>query len=324
MSSSAKKKEYYEHIIEILSNVDVLESKIVYRNTYILLFGGLVRDVTEESVMRSRSEYSPHFRNWIMCENHKYTSDAELDFLLPEEFKDYYQEGKYKDLLEFELDLISICTLVVVCLESPGALVEFGMLSTLTEIYEKLIVIISERYASEQSFIMYGPVENITRKFSDAIAVYPEPLTTEPYNEEDIKNLVLDIKNKALSLKVNNRKFDIKQVGHVCFLVYELIKDFYPLISQDIENLLEKLLINISKNKLSNLIYLLRKLDLIESKNYSNLTYYYPKNEATTLFQYSLKDKSIKLDLAREIVILRESGLDTKRKAVLTKILGVR
>ena len=36
------------------------------------------------------------------------------------------------------------------------------------------------------------------------------------------------------------------------------------------------------------------------------------------------EDKSIKLDLAREIVILRESGLDTKRKAVLTKILGVR
>lgn len=182
MSSSTIKKEYYEHVIEILSNVDVLESKIVYKNTYILLFGGLVRDVTQESVMRARGEYSPHFRNWIMCENHKYTSDVELDFLLPEEFKDYYQEGNYKDLLEFELDLISICTLVVVCLESPGALVEFGILSTLTEIYEKLIVIISEKYAYEQSFIMYGPVENITRRFSDAKAVYPEPLITEPYN----------------------------------------------------------------------------------------------------------------------------------------------
>lgn len=324
MSSSTIKKEYYEHVIEILSNVDVPESKIVYKNTYILLFGGLVRDVTQESVMRARGDYSPHFRNWIMCENYKYTSDVKLDFLLPEDFKDYYQEGKYKDLLEFELDLISICTLVVVCLESPGALVEFGMLSTLTEIYEKLIVIISEKYAYEQSFIMYGPIENITRRFSDAKAVYPEPLITEPYNEEDLRNLVLDIKTKALSLKVSTRKFDVNQVGHICFLVYELIKDFYPLISQDIENLLEKLLINISKNKLSNLIYLLKKLDLIESKNYSNLTYYYPKNEATTLFQYSLRDKSIKLDLSREVVILRQSGLEAKRKAVLTKILGVK
>ena len=61
----------------------------------------------------------------------EYFSSHEHDLLRAciqaEDFKDYFKEGAYSDLLEFERDIASIATLIVICLESPGSLVELGL-----------------------------------------------------------------------------------------------------------------------------------------------------------------------------------------------------
>lgn len=50
--------------------------------------------------------------------------------ILAESFKDYFKEGAYADLLEFETDIANIASLIIVCLESAGSLVELGRRTT--------------------------------------------------------------------------------------------------------------------------------------------------------------------------------------------------
>lgn len=49
--------------------------------------------------------------------------------VLVEEFKDWLHDSIYPDLLTFESDLAETASLVVISLESPGALAELGSFS---------------------------------------------------------------------------------------------------------------------------------------------------------------------------------------------------
>jgi hypothetical protein len=78
-----------------------------------------------------------------------------------EDFKDYFKEGAYSDLLEFETDIANIATLIVICLESPGSLVELGLfcMATTTTASKLLIIAPQEELADEDSFIFLGPLD---------------------------------------------------------------------------------------------------------------------------------------------------------------------
>lgn len=61
----------------------------------------------------------------------RYVSSIECNLIdqitLAEEFKDWIHDSVYKDLLDFENDIAHISSLIVIVLESPGALAELGL-----------------------------------------------------------------------------------------------------------------------------------------------------------------------------------------------------
>ncbi|EIZ7363802.1 retron St85 family effector protein, partial [Salmonella enterica] len=61
--------------------------------------------------------------------------------ILAEKFHDYFREGAYSDLMSFEDDIANISTLVVICLESAGSLVELGLFVNRKSLAQKLHVV---------------------------------------------------------------------------------------------------------------------------------------------------------------------------------------
>jgi hypothetical protein len=88
--------------------------------------------------------------------------------------KIHYPENIFVDLMEQdEYDLLSLENLlansvdaVVMCVESPGSLVELGAFSNNDKLNNKLIVLMNEEHRKAESFINKGPIKYLKRKKS--------------------------------------------------------------------------------------------------------------------------------------------------------------
>ncbi|MFA5576926.1 MAG: retron St85 family effector protein [Tissierellaceae bacterium] len=64
--------------------------------------------------------------------------------------------------LDLEQMLASNVELIVIILESPGAMVELGMFSNNANEIKKLLVLMDDKYRMKESFINYGPIKKIS------------------------------------------------------------------------------------------------------------------------------------------------------------------
>jgi len=118
--------------------------------------------------------YPVSFRDRLYTYTATKASSLHDSFVLAEHFKDYFKKNTYTDLLAFEDDIASLSTLVIIFLESPGALVELGMFCNKPGFYKKLIIIAPQKKVQEEdSFIFLGPLEYIKKKDSTSVAIFP-------------------------------------------------------------------------------------------------------------------------------------------------------
>ncbi|MBD9357449.1 retron St85 family effector protein [Methylomonas albis] len=214
---------------------------------------------------------------------------------LAENFKDWLHDSKYSDLKTFEEDLAHISSLILLFLESPGTIAELGLFSTNINLIKKLVIFVGADHFGNDSFINLGPLRYIEQKNQEAIYSYP-------WKDKDIKNTVKnhlvnisqDVKD-LLEKKHKKEFFDKNNPGHIAFLVFEIVLIFKALKYSEIFNFLACLELSISKPKLTRLLFLLEKLELISKKRYGGSDFYFPiqKNSRVSL---SLKDKDNKID----------------------------
>jgi len=229
-------------------------------------------------------------------------------FVLAENFKDYFKDNAYTDLLMFEDDIASISTLVIIFLESPGSLVELGMFCNKPEFYKKLIIIApQEEVSDEDSFIYLGPLEYIRRKDHSSVAIYPWPKPDiTDYDDDNIEDLC-DIIREKLKLSSKNEKFSLDNSGHKALLIYEIIALCFPILIGEIEISLAAIDIKIPIKTISRYLYLLNKIGLIEKLQYSNYQYYYP----TKINQNKIKFGWTKNKLSVDTPKIKMSILET-------------
>lgn len=291
---------YEESIRDTFKNLDV-ENFSVNNSSLNLIFvcGGLV-DVKEPVPSSMRGQL------------YAYTSseDEELHDCLrmAEDFKDYIDSGQYDDLLHFEHDIAKISSQVLLFLESPGSLVELGMFSSFESLYDKLCVIAPEEHLeAEDSFIFLGPLKRISSYVSDAVYVYPYDSINGIFDKAVWNEICEDI-NGRLKSKVKVEKFKKTDDGHLCMLILEIVNICFPVQLSEIDLVLKLFSIEISQKRLSQLIYLLFTLDLIQKKKRSSNTYFLPlkKLESDTYIKFgSYLDKK-PFDKAKNKVRLRQ------------------
>lgn len=243
-----------------------------------------------------------------------------------EDFKDYFKEGAYSDLLEFETDIANIATLIIICLESAGSLVELGMFCNNQTLKHRLLVIApQEEVEAKDSFIYLGPLESLKKNDSSSVLVYPAPsVTVEKYDHIDL--IANDIKSKLKKIN-KSETFKPSNTAHIAFLIHDIVLLAHPIKLTEIELALCALDIDLKEKTITRLLYLLDKIGLIKNTSYSNVTYYYDAISSERRVRFgatkkgSVRDSpAIKMALRQTYVTVEDDEASKKRRLALIQI----
>lgn len=317
--------EYF--ILEHIDNWGADRFKISIDKPIIFVCGGQLEYIDQYKTESDAFPKKFQSLRKFFCDNIVYVNHPKKDLIsynlhLAEDFYNYIQVGKYTNLLDFEHDIAQISSQVLIFLESEGALVELGMFISNEHLKNKLIVVVPQEHRQSESFINYGPLEYLRSINTESILTFDWCNKKKNYTQDIVQSITEDLismlpKNKSVTFNSNN-------TSHQIFLIYELIKIFYPItIIELIEA--QKILLdfdNFSKNICENYIYLLKSLDYIDFYDYSSKTYFYPKDP--NLIKVFLKRKNtnsppfdyMKLSLSK----ISQLNNDRKRKQVFEKI----
>ena len=308
-------KNKYEDILKnVYQKYDSSKCKVLLDKLKVFVCGGLV-DV--------KQTVPPSFRAWFFQECANVDSKLEPLLIVAESFKDYFKDDIYTDLLIFEDDIASISSLIVIFLESPGSLVEFGAFGGRAEFYKKLLVIVPDD-ADKDSFINLGPLTHIKRKCDTSVVFYPFPKKGVEYDKEIVHTLINDTEKK-LSRLDKTQGFDKNNRAHVILLVLEIIRLSFPITLTEIELTLQAFDISLNQSEVKRFLYLLEKLEYIRFYEYSTYKFYHPSNEykETPFVKFGRNNNNISFDESGHKTMLLQSYLDSyddisqKRKAAL-------
>lgn len=267
----------------LLSNIDFAKSRVELSDTpIVLLCGGSVNiknhpDVPDLPLASLRDAIS--------------RSNTAYEIFRPEEIKSWQSDGIFKNLMDFEADLASICSLVVIILESPGSLVELGAFSQLPDLSEKIIAIRSSGFTEDPSFINLGILRFIAEKHQSSVKSYPWDIKfPEAISSEIIEDIISDIKDELGKLK-KCPVFKSSQPSHIIVLICEIIKLFSALKESEILEHLTLIGVEIKKPELKRKLFLLEEFNLIKKETYGDSTFYMRSQEPYHRLSLSLKSE---------------------------------
>ena len=249
-----------------LAKISLEKSRVDLSSPIVFLCGGLV-DI--------KLTQTPSIRDAFL----RYISGIDCNLIdqitLAEEFKDWIHDSVYKDLLDFENDIAHISSLIVIILESPGALAELGLFVRNNVLNKKLVVFVNDEHYGSNSFISLGPLRYLEAIKDKTVCAYPWDL-------ENIDNSLIDslpeMREDLLSVMKgmdNSEAFDIGNDGHISFVLYEFIRIFRALKISEIEAYAREIGIDLKRDKVKRLLFLLTKFELISLGTRGHDKYYY-------------------------------------------------
>lgn len=251
-------------------------------------------------------EPAPSFRDLFIRRLASQHPEYEQEVVLAEEFKDYFKEHAYADLLTFEDDIAQISSIIIIFLESPGSLVELGLFCSKQKYFNKLLIIAPHHEVeNEDSFIYLGPLNHIRKHSDNSVLIYPFPSCDEGYSNIHVDDLIANFLEKKSGLKKTSA-FNSDDSGHLALLICEIIRLSYPILITEIEYVMMSLDIDISRSVVSRLLYLMNKLGLVNHYDYGGNRYYYPAPGDEKYVRFGLDKMSKSVDDARFIVNLRK------------------
>lgn len=277
-----------------LSSLDVSSCRIEFSNTpIVLLCGGVVKfklhpdepDPPVESLRHAITNFRTKF-----------------EIFRPEEIQSWHSDGVFKDLISFEIELASICGLVVIILESEGALVELGAFSQLPELSNKIVAICPEKFIGATSFINLGILRFIAASNAANVKSYPwepkqpkEPFILLPQVVEDAAS---DIQDELAKIP-DSQLLKIDKNSHIMVLICEFLKLFSALKETEILEYLKFVGIKVTADVLKGKLFLLLQFRLIKKQQYSDAVFYLRGTEPYHKLRISTKDASKPIDTLR-------------------------
>lgn len=297
---------------EFTASVDPSAFKILNQPDYIFLCGGR-RDDFEHSLRA-------HFYR------DKVQKDIALSqrVQLAEEADEWYQSRKlFADLLELEEHLAGLSACVLLFVESPGAIAEFGAFSQMELLREKLVVVIEHSHFLQPSFIRNGLVEHARRTRPDSVLSYPwlshpvggGPSVIDPAGASDTLDEVEREIQKILAKKPKETAFRKNDHGHLMLLIADLVALNVVILQSEIHELLREVGVSITVRQLKKYLFLLDRLALISDFRYGNVDYYTNLTGATEYVRYAPKTP---VDRSRLRTLLRKDlSLTTEKSRAL-------
>lgn len=260
---------------DFIARIDVSKTRVRSFDGFILLCGGLqgVDPVPIKSI-----------RHMIY---HELTSGRHSDMVgrlkLAEDIKDWFRDGNYRDLVTFEEHLAGLSAVIVLVVESAGAIAELGAFSISEAFAERLLVLVAEIHYEVESFIRLGPLRKLENSHDKSVLVYDwhdrstsgEAVERFDKIQSELPAIVDAIKS-FINPKTSERKFRPNEPAHVMFLICELCDLFGVLPYKEINEYLGALGITLSGDDLKRYLFLLEKCDILKIKASGHGRYYYP------------------------------------------------
>lgn len=204
------------------------------------------------------------------------SSSHDVEFYCPEQITSWHEDSTFKNLVQYEIELAAVCSIIVLIIESAGSIAELGAFSQQDELQEKLMVVKSTNFKKD-SFIELG----ILRFIRESKSILSSPIKSYPWNvkspskiEDDVVNdVILSIQEELKSIPKSQSLSD-RKVSHATTLIRELIRLFVALKKVEIAKYLDSFCFLISDNALKRKLFILEKFKFIEAVEYDGAIYY--------------------------------------------------
>lgn len=220
-----------------------------------------------------------------------------------EDYQDWLEHGQVQNLIDFELAIADMAGAIVLILEGPGAFAELGSFSVLDTLSEKLILIVNTNIVEERTFINYGPIKylednkKVVLKYQWDVRYVVNGINFDKVSSKITSNknetLVLakritnKIQDNFIALSKESPKLDVNKIGHVCFIVGDLIYTFHSLRISEIKQALNDYFDIKSKYSLiKTCIYILDRFGFIKKVNNGDTYYIATSNNKGFLKHY--------------------------------------
>ncbi len=282
-----------------ISSIDLAKSRVVRFPSLIFLCGGPVSGNTDE--FKSCRDI---FHRYIKESNRPFQNSV----VLAEKVFNYFKLSAYRDLINFERDLAELSVLTVIFSESPGSIAELGSFAVLKKVQERLLVVMHQDFADNESFIWRGPalyLQNLAKNngHDDPITIYNwrkgnsegDILKSEDFSDaEDLAETI----ELILSKYPKSELFDKDRIGHVMLLMLDLLNVIQLATIDEITRLLDLLSIRRDRRTVDQHLNLLLSLTFADKNRYRHNTYYLSSSKRPWL-SFAFKETATNRDLDR-------------------------
>ncbi|WP_422766977.1 retron St85 family effector protein [Photobacterium leiognathi subsp. mandapamensis] len=282
--------------------------------------------------------HTPSMRYLVLEKIKECDGDLYRNIILAETFQDWLNQNvDITNLIDLEVLLAELATLVVLIVEAPGAYAELGAFSVINSIQTKLLPIVNTTLIHERSFINFGPIDFLKNEKPETPITeleWPIKVTCEDNmikssvdmvdknNINLIVNVIYDdIKTALEKNTVSSPLLDIKQKGHIFLLIHEIIYILKAAIVKEIKNTLNvSFSIDINSKDIKKYLYILNKLGFTEESKIKKdgVNYYFSKlNYSLFKYSYHSKDTDLHRDKFVTEILLYYYENDSRRQIAI-------
>ncbi len=275
------------HPFLFFQKADLGGARVSRKSPSVFVCGGLV-DIRTPYTCSVRELFFESITQLGHEELHDYCIRAET-------FIDYKDNGKYRNLSEFENDLAHFASLLIIFLESAGSIVELGLFCNGEGLREKLLVFVNQDHYEKDSFIKHGPLESLKQENESSVLVYPWDMQNPGEMSKKVIAFIFQDILETISKLPKYEKFVINNPGHQALLIYECIRLYRALRLTEIQKLIGSLGISLNDRRIKNLIYLLNMSRLVDVKSLGKDTFYFALRDEKKVLLTS-KSKGLPFD----------------------------
>lgn len=296
-------------IDSFISTVDPDKATVVSFSEFIAIFGGAV--LFKKSRAKPKS-YRDAFYRWLLNQR----PDLKNLLLFPESYNDWSDFSTYSDLLLFEEDLGYLTSAVLIFLESPGSIAELGAFSRIPSLRKRLMVVVKDIHHPKKSFISLGPIRSIkeTNKHPHSVCEIPDE---KPDQLEKHIPAIVDMLDQKRKRAYSTEHYDETNHQHEILLILDLINLFSVILRTELLSLVSHFGKKMEMSRLEQILFLLEKTELISSRHYVGVQYYFASKFKKVYVDYTAKSDCQKFKRARFIaLVVKEIEKDKNRKIV--------
>lgn len=264
------------YIKDKLPFVWVFGSSSPYINLSEILSTRILPEQEELSNKEDKHFLRVNYIKWLISKK-----DELIEYIhIPELYSQWNQFDKYTNLVDFEVDVVSLSQGTIIFSENVGSYMEIAIFSCFPELHENLLIVVPKKYVQEDcnSFFRLGPIRKIEE---NQIEDTPNIWALDLDEDKSIGESFSKISTHFLDILTSPKKqqlIDFTNKGHISLLAIDLI-DLFPRRNKAFyTSILERFNIDALKD-IKKTFELLKMLELITThRSGNNILYEIRKN----------------------------------------------